>query len=172
MGERVCSSLHEFRKIMRKYGKDEFSLKTYRIRNQQKYYTEWISIDITDSELFGTEIEKFAQRKENLPNLPIILQETREKYKKHEYIIDGEVYMLRGIEITAYDFYYLYISESGSKIPHSWVGCPEEIEYSTDRWKEEKENLFKDLDIKTSEEYSKAQGEFDKYYNEKYGLDL
>lgn len=111
-----CKSLKEFNKIFRKYLK-YYAIPRFR-DNYRRYWYTWIWFDIIGLE----ELKTYSWYKPDR-NFPLILNDVIQNYNwsfKHK---NGDVYALRGVEISNEDYYYIYINIIDTTKPNIFTSC-------------------------------------------------
>ena len=93
----TCYSLSDFEEKQRKF------IKRYERRNPQLLSQPFVEYILSYEEL--CQIADGVLRLEEGDNLRSICQEVRENYMK-KFVINGEVYLLQGVQITNEDYYY------------------------------------------------------------------
>lgn len=120
-----CKTIKEFEKIIRKYIKY--------FRNRYIYYTywyTWIWYDAIGEDAVRNLVpygEKQAQR--GYPNLLHIIRTVLDNYNWSFNHRNGQIYYLRGVEISNEDYYFIYVSDTGSLLRNSCVGRFTDVEY-------------------------------------------
>lgn len=96
----TCYSLSDFEEKQRKF------IKRYEKRNPQLLSQPFVEYILSYEEL--CQIADGVLRLEEGDNLQAICQEVRENYMK-KFVINGEVYLLDGVQITNEDYYYFLV---------------------------------------------------------------
>lgn len=120
---RKCKNLKEFNKIIRKY------IKYFGLRfnhNYQTYWYTWCYVDFIGIDSLNDKYLNFYAKKlydKGDRNLKDIIQEVKSNYDwSYQSKEDGKTYYLRGVEISNEDYYYIYVSDDGSKSYNTCVG--------------------------------------------------